>query len=253
MTRAALEEEGTDRVEIGALVDRKVEQTGRLGGEVACRADQLLADGAVEAGAPRQPEVDQLRPELRVLVADQHVGRLDVAVQHPAVVDHLEAVEEVDGQAEHVVQPDGPLVETGPKRPALQTPLHEVEEASLGATGDQRTGGDVEALEDVGLVLQPHADRAGEALGHHGLEDHRQPVGGVRGGIGGDPAPLLHEVVEAEPADRPQLGWERRGLGRHQGLRGRRPPTVGERARCGSLAPVRRDRHHTHLLRVFDR
>ena len=97
---AALEQHGTEGVEVGALVDGEVDEPGGLRREVPGRAHQLLSDRHVEPGRAGQPEVDEVGPDTGALIAHEDVLGLDVPVEDPSVVDELEEVQEVDGELE---------------------------------------------------------------------------------------------------------------------------------------------------------
>ncbi len=137
----ALEEHDADGVEVGAVVDAQLDQAGCLGGQVAGGADELVPQGSVEADAPGQAEVDELGPLDGLAAPDDDVRRLDVAVQHPLVVDELQHVQEVVPDLERRRDRQGAVVQAVAQALAVQAGLDEVEELAIVPAGQQRAVG----------------------------------------------------------------------------------------------------------------
>ena len=99
-----LVQQHAQRVDVAAGVDVEVVQLRLLGAHVLQRADhraelgeqRLL--GQLLAGRLGHAEVDHLRHRLAVVQGDQHVGRLEVAVDDPLLVGVLDRLADRDEQ-----------------------------------------------------------------------------------------------------------------------------------------------------------
>ena len=91
-TRQQLVEQHPQGIDVGARVHVEAARAGLLGTHVLRRADQLSQLGAERAlgqplgGRLGHAEVDQLRHGPALLHADQHVGRLQIAMNHAVTV-----------------------------------------------------------------------------------------------------------------------------------------------------------------------
>ena len=77
----ALEQQDTKRVEVRTLVDFAVEQSGRLGREVASGSDPFVEERPFETGTASEAEVDKCGGRDIVIVGHDDVRRFDVAVK----------------------------------------------------------------------------------------------------------------------------------------------------------------------------
>ena len=211
----ALEEEHTERVEVGPFVGRRLQQPGRLGGEIAGRPHGLVAHGRVEPGALGQPEVDQDGAPHAAAPAStrgvggavhHHVGRLHVEVDDAGVVGDLEGGGHVDAHPQGVGDRQGTGRQPVTEGDALDEGLHEIQDAAFAAGGDE--GMDrrsPEATEDGGLVLEAGPGGRRHPVGGHRLHDHGATVVPEVGGEPGvHPAAALQQPIAAEPSGEDQ-------------------------------------------------
>ena len=92
-------EDDAEGEEVGPAVDRAAPELLRR--HEAGRADHLVGLGQVGAGKPRHPEVGDLHlPAL----AEQDIGRLDVAVHDPAAVGIVETGGDLQADADRLVR-----------------------------------------------------------------------------------------------------------------------------------------------------
>jgi hypothetical protein len=147
-------------------------------------------------------------------------------VEHALVVHGLQHPEEVDAD----LQGGGDRQRAGGQAPVeglpVEAALGEVEDVALVAAGDeQAAGADVDALEDVGLVLEPQAHRGGQVRGSDRLHDHRRAVGRVDPFVGGDAVGVLEQARQRE-ASHARTGCRARFLGTHLDLVDVRAPSI---------------------------
>ncbi len=136
--------------------DGRVVAVQDLGREVAGRAQQPAGLGQPRVlGHPGQPEVDQHRRAS----LHQHVGRLDVAVQHPDGVHRLEGLGQCVGEVEQVGPGDRALlvdvvVEREPGHVAGHHERHRTVRVGVQELGDARAR---DPLQRADLAGQPLA------------------------------------------------------------------------------------------------
>ena len=194
-TGQALEEQDAHRVEVGALVGGRVEGPGRLGREVAGGADRLVADVGVQPGAAGEAEVDQDRPLDGILVVDDHVGGLDVAVQHVAVVGHLQGVEDVGTDPQGGRHRDRAVAEAVAQAAAGDEGLDEVHVVAVLPHRDEGSGAEaLQPAEHTGLVLQAQPGRLRHLGRQDGLDDHLVALLEVHADMGRDPQAALQDL-----------------------------------------------------------
>ncbi len=191
-----LEQQDTEGVEVGSLVDRRVEEARRFGSQIAHRAHQLVANGGAEQGAVGEPEVDQLGALGTGLHGDDDVGRLHVAMQHAGLVRGLQCRGDIHADPED--RAHGQLVEQErAQRGALVVRLHDAEQVAVLAARDHRPHRrGSEHLEDLGLVLEPEANRCRRRVGSDQLDDDGRAIGARPPEMGLDPAPSLEQAVQ---------------------------------------------------------
>ena len=112
-----LEEDHTQAVDIAPLVGQVAPAAGLLGAHVGRRPQDGAVAGQVrlEVGPPRQAEVGQPGPPLLV---DEHVRRLQVAVEHPLAVRMVERLGQVEEDPDRGGQVERLLVALPQQRPA---------------------------------------------------------------------------------------------------------------------------------------
>ena len=165
--REALVEHERERVEVGALVDPVA--VGLLRGHVGERADDVArARQRRVAGQVRDAEVGQLRRRARGAraVGDDHVLRLDVAVDDAAAVGVLERV----GRARaRPAARRGPTARRRPASAVERAPAHQLgdEVARLAVLAGVEDGDDAR-------VVEP---RGGQRLARRALGRGARPIG----------------------------------------------------------------------------
>ncbi len=131
-------QQAAQRVDVGAGRDRPASPVGLLGCHVVRRAQDLVGrrlgmigvDGVKDLG---QAEVRHVRPALGV---EQHVGRLQVPVDHAAGMGVLDRPSHHRHQRCDAVERDGPLSEQGGEcRPVLDQ-VHDQEVSAVGHPAD---------------------------------------------------------------------------------------------------------------------
>ncbi len=139
---------------------------GLLGAHVLERADdraelrehrllgQPLGDRLGDA------EVDHFRDRLAIVESDQHVGRLDVAVDHPLLMRVLDRLADRDEQLQPLARVEPGLVAILGDRDAIDELHDEVGSAAVGGTRIEDPG-------DVGMVHQGQSLALGLEPGDH--------------------------------------------------------------------------------------
>ncbi len=86
-----LEEDDSQAEDVASLIDLTAEAEGLFGAHVGRRADHrsIVGQARIQVRAPGQPEVDQARA---AKVVNEHVGWLDVAVEHPLAMRMIDRV-----------------------------------------------------------------------------------------------------------------------------------------------------------------
>ena len=185
-------EQRAQRIDVGPCVDVQGAELRLLGAHVLERpyegADFRVHRAIGEPLVQRlgHAEVDHLRHRLAVLRRDQHVGRLDVAMDDPLLVRVLDRVADRLEQLQPVADGSLPLVAVRRDGDAVDQLHHEVRQAGLGAARVQ-DGGDVpvvhqrqgltfrlEALQDQ-LRVHARLDHLEGHMAPHGLGLLRHP------------------------------------------------------------------------------
>ena len=219
-----LVEHERERVEVGALVDALA---GRLlGRHVGERADHVAGAGQrLVAGQVGDAEVGQLGRHVR-LVGHDHVLRLDVAVDHAALVGVAERLGEREADAQDVAVAERAVA------------LQHVERAAAHQLGDQ-----VATVAIVAGVVDRHDPRVVEARRGQRLALRalgRRPVGGNQLQRHVPVEPLVVRRVDGPEAARPQPRAEPVAAGDERAARdlGDVHPDPLRRARPGPFRPV---------------
>ena len=213
--RQEREQDPRQAVEVGPLVDGA---PGRLlGGHVAGSAEQLPALGqGGSAQEPRQPEVHQAR---LVAVVEEHVERLEVAVQDPLGVGVREPLAELARQLQGVLRLPGLALD-----PSLEGAAREEVHDHVGDRPRDPRGvhpdhvGVIELTQGEGLAreaLQLFAARVAQ-LGEDRLEGKGHPARLVHDLVDrahSAPRELTHDPIGAEVVGDPEAR-ERRLMGR---------------------------------------
>ena len=170
----ALEQHDAERVEVGTLIRRDVDQSRLLGGHVARRSDRLVAEGALQPSAARETEIDE---DGSARLGEDDVGRLHVAVQNPGVVGGLERPQHVGRHIECVSHSETSVLETFLERPTGDVALDD-EQLAVVITGfDEGRGRAVaEMAEDVALVGEAQAGGRRHRCRRRRLDDDRRAV-----------------------------------------------------------------------------
>ena len=113
LERQQLVERQSQAVDVAAVIGLALEG---LGGEVSQRADDVAGIGQVVA--PRQLRQAEVGDPGDLVLVDQQVGRLDVAVQDPLVVGVLEGLGGLDADPRH----EPPVVRRRGTRPSRRQP-----------------------------------------------------------------------------------------------------------------------------------
>ncbi len=140
----------------GRLLRRHVQRRADHLGEVG---EQRLV-GQLLAGRLGDAEVDDLRHRRAVVQRDQHVRRLDVAVDDALLVGVLHCLTDVDEQLQTFVERHSALVAEVGDGDALHQLHHEVGPARVGFAA-------VEDMRDVGMVHQRQRLPLGLEAGNH--------------------------------------------------------------------------------------
>ena len=249
LTGQRLEEQAAERIDVGSAVD--LAAADLLGSDVVERAEQLSIGGSAIGHALRETEVREVAVLPAILPVDQHVRRLDVAMDEPAPVRRVERVGDLPAERDDPRRLEHPL--RPQERPEVRPVdvAHRDEQAAVDLTGlvDRDHVRMVERRREPRLAKQPLAEAlvVGE-LGGEELERDRPVEAGVAGAVDlahptpagqfldevpGEPFPagqsLVHRGVRGVPImrnlSRSPAGWQRAtgsGCPRHTGPRRRR-------------------------------
>ncbi len=192
--RHRLVQQDAERVEVGALVDRRREQAGGLRREVADRADELVADRLVEPGAARKAEVYERDG---AVATEHHVGRLHVAVDDAGAVRDIEHAGHLRDDPERFLDRQRAVEQALLERAPHYVRLDEVEPVWR-TPGVEQAGQTLprELAQHLGLVLEAQPGRSVHAVRVDGLQDREGTARGVAH------QPGLDAVAALERADR---------------------------------------------------
>lgn len=175
-----LVEGDAERVEVGAVVGRPVGASGLLGRQVGQGALEGRAALLRRGEAGGQAEVAELdHPGVEV---DEHVGRLDVLVDHLGGVDLPEDVGQRGGGAQEGLDLHSLLADDRRQRQPAEVLEHEADPVPepLDAEGMDDPG-QAQLAGDVVLLTQPGDVLGRRVLTGQELDDHRRAVGAAPG------------------------------------------------------------------------
>ena len=226
------------------MVDWRVDEAGRFGREVAHRRRGVVSRRVVEAAAPGQAEVDELRRQTLAVPGDEDVGRLHVTVDDPQLVHVLQRGEDAGGEPERGGDVDRATGQHLVEGLAAHAWLHHVEVAvSLAAPDDASGRAEVDAFEQPRLVLQAQVDGRRHTARFDRLDDHLLALEPVDTPVGVDAVARLEQREQFEaPVDELTFGR----IGRFGGAAGdssevitcsRAQARVGRRGRTRALLP----------------
>src|SRR5581483_983646 len=185
-TSEALEEQHAERVQVGALINIMVEETGLLGRDVVHVLDDLGWDRRAEAAAAGNTEVDQDGAREGTLGTYDHVAWLHTAMKDARVMGLGETLGEAAADQDDFGDGKRPVCQPSLEGDSRDDGRREVEEMRVDADIEGRSQpGAVKPLECAGLLLQSGQGCRRERCRRSGLEDDRRPgcdIGGQEGG-----------------------------------------------------------------------
>ncbi len=161
LTREALKQHATQRIEVGAAVD--IPAANSLGRQVRDGADEPLAARSV----PRRPdvlghaEVGEVDVLCLVLHGHEHVARLDVAVHQAPGVCRVEGRGELADQVDRALRREPPLTTQQRSQVRALHVAHGNEQLAVGFTGlvDRHDVGVVDRRRQPRLGVKPRPER----------------------------------------------------------------------------------------------
>jgi hypothetical protein len=228
-----LVEHHAERVDVAARVDVDLIHLRLLGRHVLERPDdqpqarepRVLRQ--LRLGRLGQPEVDHLRHGLAVIAGDEHVGRLEVAVDDPLLVRVLHGLADQDEQLQPFPGREAMPVAVLGDGHALDQLHHEVRAAGRRAAGIEDLG-DVRVVhhrQRLPLRFEPRDDRTRVQAQLDDLDRHLARHGlrllGAEDGTHAAFADLLEEAIGADAAAR-AFGEQAAALARDLARAGRR-------------------------------
>ena len=178
--RQALEEHGARGIQIGSRADVMAQEPCLFRRDVPGRSHRLVADGALQACAAGEAEVDQRRPVHRRSFRDDDVRGLHVSVQDAPLVGFLEGQEHASGDGERLIQRERPA-----PQPLLQGDpgderSDEEHQAVLAPeVQERRQPGAADLAQNARFVLEPLLRARGHVAGAGQLDDHLAGLGQV--------------------------------------------------------------------------
>ena len=242
-------EDYAERVDVGAGVDVALAAVGLLGAHVVGRADDAADFGVqsgfaeARAGGFGEAEVDDFRNRFLVDLGDQHVRRLEIAMDDGFLMRVLHSLADLREQREAIVKREAKLVAVLGDGQAGDV-LHDEVGAAFGR------GAGIEHLGDVGMFHERQRLAFGLEAGddgtgvHAGLDqlDRHDAVKG-RGLLG---APDFSHAPDADPLHQPV-----RADGGGRCLIGGRGLSVGVRGLIHAGSQFARKSEY--LVRIFNR
>ena len=169
----ALKEHDSRRVQVGTLGHFLVEQPRPLGRQVLRGSDPLVPDAGVQFGAAGQSEIDERGFTQGSAFIHDHIGGLDIAMQHFAGMRCAQCGQERTAQRDRVQHGKRTLPQTRLKCDSRNEGHDQINLIPLGARIEQGREQTIPDLrKDAGFMFEPHPRRGRERCRRRRLDDY---------------------------------------------------------------------------------